>query len=269
MRSSGVCEFHIISSQEYKIDDGHEDALYDPEYFYSKVGIRGLEILKSRNADLQRGDLILFECIAYENNYGTCIFDGNQLSLLNSNDDMKDDIYSNFKKQSQSQHETPEQKQWSFVHDCYPDSNGEYIPPNFEVIHEFPLNYWSEHITHNTNVWVNISSYVDEILKNVKIHVNCYYCNDDYIGIHVDGMQVSKSWIRDANTIIASEFEAKDNKKYIIIYRGNINDFNKHIDMRRLNLPSLFNLSDEDTEYICDKIGCYINLSNILYMPSI
>jgi hypothetical protein len=45
----------------------------------------------------------------------------------------------------------------------------DYINPEFEVINEFPIDYWSDVNNYNDSVWFNPDDYLDQLRNNEKV----------------------------------------------------------------------------------------------------
>ena len=129
---------HIPIELVNDVNDDFDDALLQPESFQI-----ALNYLRERNADLRKGDLILFDSkIGYRNN-GVAIFDGvNIVELYGEVDDYGS------------------------------------LPREFRVIEDnVPINYWKDideeddtkrGITHNNIVWFDHALVRDQCLKNLR-----------------------------------------------------------------------------------------------------
>jgi len=158
-RESNHCFSHHIPSNiaQLKQDD------YDLAHITEQCAI-ALSYLRSQNADLRKGDLILFDAnIGYRND-GVCIFNGDRIV----------DLYAEV------------------------DDYGS-LPPEFRVIeNNVPLLYWKDiddtdngrGISHNSIVWFNHHLVKDQCLSNLQfslletnrfaIHTRFTYLNTTY-----------------------------------------------------------------------------------------
>lgn len=126
LRQDNVCFIHNINVETTPND---ENGCLSEETLD-----KGLLFLKEHNADLQYGDIIVFDNVAGYRNDGKAIFDGTKLV----------DLYSDI------------------------DEYGS-LHPQFRVIEDgTPISYWRDAIDHNYYVWFNHRSVKDQLVNNIK-----------------------------------------------------------------------------------------------------
>jgi len=134
-RLSGHCESHTIPASV---------ATYN--YFDQNVLSKALSYLKKNNADLVKGDLIMFESKSDMHSDRTAVYDGDEIMYLHYD---------------------------SFI----PHQSGGYLPKIFSVIKDkVPIHYWEDvssegkHVQglRNQVIWFDHRNYLDECLNNMK-----------------------------------------------------------------------------------------------------
>lgn len=121
--------FHIPAEITPTLDEG----ILEDEYLEA-----GLNYLRSINASIKYGDMVIFDKIAGYRNDGVAIYDGTKIVDLASE----------------------------------PDDYGN-LPQQFKVLeapHYFPIDYWKDSIAHNSIVWFDHRPYKGELLSSFKWH---------------------------------------------------------------------------------------------------
>jgi len=141
-RESGHCQSHHIPRNVVIPVD--ECELSNQEL------TNALSYLRKNNADLVKGDLIIFDAVAGYRNDGVAIFDG--VSIINLSYE--------------------------------PDDYGN-LPKSFRVIEDnVPINYWSTEnglpgISHNNIVWFDHSKVLTQCLHNIRHLSTSFIYNDE------------------------------------------------------------------------------------------
>lgn len=140
-RESGHCQAHHIPRNVVIPVD--ECELSDQELR------KALSYLKEINADLVKGDLIIFDAVAGYRNDGVAIFNGTKIINLSYE----------------------------------PDDYGN-LPNSFRVIEDnVPIKYWSTEnglpgISHNNIVWFDCAKVLTQCLNNIKLNSTTFIYND-------------------------------------------------------------------------------------------
>lgn len=130
-RESGHCATHHISADVVTLKEENNPTRDEMDL--------ALKYLQDQNADLIKGDLVIFDSCAGYRNTGVTIFTGEEIVDL------------------------------AFEPDDYGN-----LPQQFHVIEDgVPINYWShlednvQGITHNSIVWFDHSQVLDECLRHI------------------------------------------------------------------------------------------------------
>lgn len=175
--------------------------VFNPEDFgFNPSGANGLEeqeeiarLLNSnprvqeflRQQKISRGDVIHLAAVGEYRNNGKWIYDGNDVIPL----------------------------------DYSLDDYGA-VPASFQVIDEFPIHYWEKTIAHNCIVHLNMETYLDEVMVNLR-------CNE----------------VTQFGVVCASKFTYWTGEKYTIIIP--LEDPVSDIEIRRRLATGIFSHCDE------------------------
>lgn len=174
---NGRALIHQIPASLFESFDDEELERYDTIFTNSEVSDLllniGLKYLLQEEVDLRRGDLVEFEFLNPDFGHAFVIFNGEYLEFL----------YYGIESQTGS------------------------VPPSFQVITEFPIEYWNDTIFTHDIVFFDITPYKAEILKNIKMD------STQFTGPHgeiIEICQDSKNDESKINSTIDTNLETKN-----------------------------------------------------------